>query len=125
MQLSRCLTLTVLAGIASALLAWSPQEALARDGYYSGNRYLAKGLPSNCRSTTISGHISGSRVRLTLAYNGAHLSGSLSGSNSVRLTGRSGIYQYTFSGRLRGNKLSGSWHVQPRHCWGSWSVTKR
>jgi hypothetical protein len=104
--------------------AWSG-TAVAQDGNYSGNRYLAPGLPSLCKTTTISGSISGGLVNLNLAYNGALLSGRLARNGSVKLSGSAGRYRYYFTGKLSGKKLSGTWYAQPRDCWGRWSVLRR
>ena len=68
----------------------STSNALARNGNYSGNRYLAPDLPALCKTTTIDGSISNGRVNLSLSYNGASLSGRMSKSGPVRLTGGSG-----------------------------------
>ena len=113
-----------LSGLLFTLVIFSSSTAFAQDGNYSGNRYLAKNLPALCKSTTIDGTISNGRVNLTLDYNGTNLSGRLSKSGSVKLTGSSGFYRYFFSGRLSGKKLSGTWYVKPKDCWGRWSVRR-
>ena len=108
----------------SVMIISATLPVAAQDGSYFGTRYLAPNLPDVCKTTSITGSISNGNVDLMLTYNGTSLNGRLKG-NTVQLTGSSGRYRYIFSGRLSGKKLSGSWEVKPRDCWGRWVVYRR
>lgn len=107
-----------------ALTASSAALAAEADGSYVGTRWYEPTAKKLCSSTGIKGTISGGKVRITLLYNGAMLSGNLTAQNTVRLTGSGGGYSYAFEGRLAGGRLSGTWRTSPEVCRGTWSANR-
>lgn len=97
--------------------------AHAQDGSYSGTRH-SESSDSRCNATTLSGTVAGKNVQVTLAYNGVVLSGVVGGGGALSLRGASSYYSYYFSGTLKNGTMRGSWHAQPRYCWGTWSLTR-
>lgn len=77
--------------------------------------------------TFITADVVDGQVKMRLTYNGALLTGTLNRQGRVVLTGASpnAPYRYRFEGAVKGRTFAGKWEADPRHCAGTWSMTKQ
>jgi hypothetical protein len=95
------------------------------DGQWIGRRVDVSGN-NMCSKTTITGIVAEGFAQFTLTYNGTPLKGWIESSEGgLVLYATNNQWDYRFTGKASGNRISGEWHLKNGICKGSWYLEKQ
>lgn len=79
-----------------------------------------------CSKTTITGSVTDGFAQFTLTYNGTPLKGWIESSEGgLVLYATNDQWDYRFTGKASGYRISGEWHLKNGICKGNWYLEKQ